>query len=171
MTIKRVHFAEAPNLEAAFQQALQQQLPRMNVTFSLDQLMTSLDVAAKEKVAAAELTVTPPKIIISPVPATLVVIDGQPQLQPTPDQPSVMRVVNTPFIILMDMASKQYFLKAGDFWYVAGNVTGPWANVGAIPASIAAEGASLAAPPPAGAGPQHDRAPSPADQSRPDHRV
>ena len=54
----------------------------MNVTFSLDELLASLEVVEKEKVAAEQLQTTPPKIIVTNVPATLVMIDGEPKLQP-----------------------------------------------------------------------------------------
>ncbi len=152
LSVQRVRFPEMPDSQQSdFARTLERQIPRMNVAFGLDQLMTNLDVAAKESVAAQQLQSAPPRIIFTPTPATLVVIDGQPRLQPTTDQPELMRVVNTPFIILLDLNSKQYFLKAGPFWYAANDVTGPWNNVGAIPAKVLAEGNTLAAPTPGAA--------------------
>jgi hypothetical protein len=148
LTVRRTRFAQETDQQNQLSQVLQQQLPQMHITFSLDQLMSSLDITEKEKAAAQQLEVTPPKIIFTPAPATLVVLDGQPQLQPSPNQPGLMRVVNTPFIILLDETAKRYYLKAGDFWYVAGDVMGPWTNVGSIPANVLAEGRALTTPPP-----------------------
>ncbi|HZK82473.1 MAG TPA: hypothetical protein VFC46_15430 [Humisphaera sp.] len=149
LTVRRTRFPDSTEEQQnQFSQILQQQLPQMHVTFSLDQLMSSLDLAQKEKSAAQDLASTPPKIIFVPAPATLVLIDGQPQLQPTADQPGLSRVLNTPFIILFDQNSRRYYLKAGDFWYVANDVMGPWTNVGSIPGNVLAEGNTLTAPPP-----------------------
>ncbi len=50
-----------------------------------------------------------------PCPATLVSIDGQPKLQMV-DQSPLMRVVNTPFLILFEPETKRYFLKVGPAW-------------------------------------------------------
>ena len=161
--VHRTRFADvSDDQQAQFSQALQQQMPRMNITFALDQLMTSLAVAEKEKAAAADLEVTPPKILFSTTPATLVVLDGAPRLQPLPDGPGLMRVVNTPFIVLFDSPSRHYFLKAGVFWYSAGDIGGPWTNVGAIPAGVLAAGTRLSAPPPGSVAP-----PAPDPQSQP----
>lgn len=145
--IRRVKFPDTSDQQQQqFAQILENEIPRLNVTFSLDQLMTSLDVAQQEKSAVAQLQTTPPRIIFTTTPSTLVLIDGQPQLQPV-ETPRVMRVVNTPFIVLMDMDSKRYFLKAGEIWFTASAVPGPWARVAAVPPSIADAGSKLTGPP------------------------
>src|SRR6185437_3342198 len=110
LTVRRVKFPDVNDAqEQQLAQVLQQQIPGLNVTFPLDQLLTSLDVSAKEKAATQEMQNTPPRIIYSPVPATLVLIDGQAQIQPVEGQPGLLRVVNTPFIILLDQNTRQYY--------------------------------------------------------------
>ena len=147
MDIKRVHFPNTTDdQQKQFADILRQQIPLMKVTFPLDQLMTSLDVAQKEKVAAEELQTTPPKIIFTATPAVLVSIDGDPQLQQT-DQPRVMRVVNTPFILLFDESSRQDFLKTGDTWMSAPEVTGPYTVAPSVPPDVIAAASKLVAPP------------------------
>src|SRR2546423_11819989 len=121
--------------------------------------MTSLDGAEREKEAVEQIQTTPPKITLSNVPATLVLIDGDPRLQPVEDQPRVMRIGNTPFVLLFDMDAKRYYLKAGDPWMTAPEVTADWQPVqGAPPRAIAAAGDKLATPPD-----PDDAAPPPAD--------
>ena len=146
MKVSKVVFPTSdPNQQAQLTQVVQTQLPQLNVTFSLDQLMTGLDQAQKEKIESQQLSTAPPKIIFSPHPATLVTLDGEPKLQPVTvnDQPNgVLRVVNTPFIILLD-PSKQYFLKAGNTWLVAPDVKGPWANAQSVPAIVTASAATM----------------------------
>ena len=133
----------SPDQEAQFAAVLKGQLPQMNVTFSLDQLEASLGLVQKARAESQQLDNAPPKIVFAPVPTTLVVLDGEPKLQPVEDVPGVLRVVNTPFIMLLDGGSKQYFLKAGENWLAAPAVTGPWQPVGSIPGPVATEGAKL----------------------------
>jgi hypothetical protein len=147
LNVRRVRFPDSQDQQQQqLAQVLQHELPRLNVTFALDELMTSLDVAEKEKSATAQLQTTPPKIIFTTTPATLITIDGPPKLQQA-QQPGVMRVVNTPFILLLDMPTKRYYLKAGDTWMTAADVTGPWANAATVPQTVAAEAQQLAPPP------------------------
>jgi hypothetical protein len=135
--------------EQQFVQAIKDQVPRLDVTFSLDQLMTSLDLARKEQVEAQQLETKPPKIIFSTVPATLVTIDGTPKLQPTDASggANVMRVVNTPFVILLDPDSRRYFLKAGGAWVSASDVMGPWEDAANVPPTVEEAAAKLSQSP------------------------
>jgi hypothetical protein len=157
ITIKQVKLPDAAaDQETKFGQVLQQQIPAMNLMLSLDQLEATLGVVQKEKQEAQQMDNTPPKIVFTTTPTTLVLLDGPPKLQESQTQ-GVMSVVNTPFILLLDMSSKRYFLKAGDTWMVAPFVTGPWASASAdLPAGIAVAGTKLSAqsPPANGATPQ-----------------
>src|SRR5256885_8147086 len=119
-----------------FTQAIKDQVSKLNVTVSLDQLMTSLDVTQKETAATEQLRTDPPKIIFSNVPATLVTINGPPKLQQV-DQSPLMHVVNTPFLILFDPSSKRYFLKAGAGWVTSPDATGPYEDAPDVPAIVA----------------------------------
>ena len=153
VTIKQVKLPNsAADQEAKFGQVVMQQVPAMNLMLSLDQLESTLGVVQTEKQATQQFDNTPPKIVFTATPTTLVLLDGPPKLQDTQTQ-GVMSVVNTPFILLLDMSSKRYFLKAGDTWMVAPDVTGPWAPAGSdVPAGVADAGTKLTAQnPPANA--------------------
>src|SRR5262249_16046396 len=54
----------------------------------------------------------PPRIIMSTVPSLLVRIDGVPSLRQIQGSP-LLRVINTPALILLDPSSGQYYLCAG----------------------------------------------------------
>jgi hypothetical protein len=145
--VKRVRFPDSDDgQQSQFAQVIEREFPRMNVTFSLDELLASLEVVEKEKVNAEQLQTAPPRIIVTNISSTLVVIDGDPKLQPV-EQTRVMRVVNTPFILLLDMDSKRYFIKAGDAWFSATDVKGQWTPASNIPAAVADTAAKLAPPP------------------------
>jgi hypothetical protein len=124
--IPQAKFPNGPSdLEKKTIQVLKSEIPKMNITFSLDRLLVTLEDAEKEHVAAENLKMDPPKIVFTTVPSVLVTIDGAPQLRPLPDT-KVMSVVNTPFIILFDPEVKTYYLKGGDQWFAAEDVSGPW---------------------------------------------
>ncbi|HSZ57497.1 MAG TPA: hypothetical protein VK797_17665 [Tepidisphaeraceae bacterium] len=146
--IKRIRFPDTTDdQQKQFEQILQQQIPQMHITFSLDELLTSLDVTQKEQVAVAQLQTTPPRILFTTVPATLVTIDGQPQLQAV-EQLRVMRVMNSPFIILFDMDSRHYFARAGDIWFTASDIGGQWGQAGAVPQPVMDAASRLTGPAP-----------------------
>ena len=126
---------------------IQQQIPGMNIVLSLDQLENTLGVAQKIKEESQQLQNTPPKIILAQAPTTLVVLNGPPKMQES-GIAGVMTVVNTPFIMLMDLGSKTYYLKAGEVWETATDVTGTWSPVtGTLPAGVSEAGAKLSAAP------------------------
>jgi len=95
------------------------------MTFPLDELLTQLEIATREKTSADEMKNDPPKIIVSDVPAILVLYDGPPKSMSVENSP-LMRVVNTPFLVLFDPASKLYYLDSGRSWYSAPDPLGPW---------------------------------------------
>jgi len=108
-----------------------------DLTMSLDQLLSAVEMAEKEKAAAEKLDNTPPKILVSKVPAVLVTIDGEPKLKKI-EKTDLLQVLNTPFFMAMDPASKSYYLKAGQYWMKADQVAGPWKLTDSAPAAAIA---------------------------------
>lgn len=104
---------------------------------SLDRLLAALQLVEKEQAAAEALNNHPPKILFVKYPAVLVTLDGKPELRPVPNT-KLMRVVNTPFLIVLDAETKAYYLKGGAEWYKAAEVMGPWETIGQPPAAVAA---------------------------------
>lgn len=153
MEVARVRF---PGASAAQEERLagilKDRLPTAPLAFPLDNLLAGIALAEREEAATAALSTAPPKIIFSSVPAVLVVLDGQPRLRPV-ENGRLMRVVNTPFTILLDPDTKAYYLRGGDRWYTAADIAGPWAEsvhapeaiVAAVPGTAASAGS--AAPP------------------------
>jgi hypothetical protein len=118
----------------------------MEVTFPLDQLMASLDTAEQEHTEAAHIETSPPHILFSTTPATLISVNGPPRLQAVAGRPDVLRVANTPFILLFDSAGQRYYLKAGARWVTALDLSGPWLDTTNVPPAIGAAGEELATP-------------------------
>ncbi len=156
MEIPRVKFLDASaDQEGKLAGTLKNRLPSADLTFSLDHLLAGIALAEKEEIAENSIATAPPKIIFSTTPAVLVVLDGKPELRPV-EKTKLMRVVNTPFTILLDPDTKAYYLKGGDRWYTATDIMGSWAVSANVPAAVAA-----AVPSESGADTAGETAPTP----------
>lgn len=129
-----------------FARKISGRLSTIEVTFPLDQLMTSLDTARHQQIESEQIQTAPPHILFSTTPATLISVNGTPRLQPVAGDAGVSRVINTPFILLLDDATHRYYLKAGPRWVSAPDLSGPWTDTTSVPSAIAAAGADLGTP-------------------------
>jgi hypothetical protein len=126
-----------PEQEKEFGDVVANYLTRMQATFPLEVLTTSLAVAEREKMNANNLRNDPPKFIFATSPTVLVTIDGEPQLRPL-ENSTVMRVVNTPFALFFDRDSKNYYLRTGNDWMSASDLSGAWKIDQDTPAGVKA---------------------------------
>ena len=124
--VENVRFPEATTeQEDNFKRLVESEIPKWQLSMSLDRLLASLEMAEKEKIASDNLKMDPPAITFVTYPAVLISIDGAPELRAVEDS-SMMRVVNTPFTILQEPGSKTYYLYDGVDWRKAADVKGPW---------------------------------------------
>ncbi len=105
---------------------------KWDLTFSLDRLLAEVDRMAEQRRSAKALKVTPPVIVHASTPTVLVSIDGPARMVKAGDT-GLMRVVNTPFMLLLDPRTKRYLLKAGTRWMHARAVEGPWSETHGVP--------------------------------------
>jgi hypothetical protein len=113
---------------------LEAQIPSMGIEFSLDQVLSSLDMNQEEKKLSKNLNNTPPKVYYADKPSILVVIDGQPKLQRNTDW-NVDVVVNTPFTIVKNNDGN-FYLYGGKHWYAAASAAGPFTYTENVPPSF-----------------------------------
>lgn len=136
--VPQVRFPDAT--EAQEQQLagiLVEELSGRALTFSLDRLLTSLDVAEHERQRADDFNNDPPNIEIADYPAILVTIDGEPRLRDIEAHPGLQNVVNSAFMIIR--SSSSYYLYAGSRqWYAATGVMGPWQFTQNVPSEVQA---------------------------------
>jgi hypothetical protein len=130
--VKRIKFPNGQDEQTSkISATLEDQMPRLELTFSLDLLLESLETAQKQKESARELEVTPPRIIVVNHPAVLVLIDGDPVLEAV-EGTSLKRVTNTPYFIVQ-VGSGRFYLRGGATWYSAALVAGPWTKTDVPP--------------------------------------
>ena len=79
---------------------------------------------------------TPPRVLVSQVPAILVPVDGAPVLVDVKGAPGWQRVVNTRALILKSPSGPQYFLRVYDGWMMAAALDGRWEQPFLPPAGI-----------------------------------
>jgi hypothetical protein len=125
LNITRSSFPSAPANAAAWQAALQEnEKGKTTKAISLDRLQADLGiVTAKKATASVPLNNAPPQIIVSNVPAVLVLVDGAPVFKPLTAS-SLKRMINTSAIVLQDDSS--LYLHLFDGWMKASTIAGPW---------------------------------------------
>lgn len=136
ITVTDVRFPRATAAQSkTLSEGIRAAFPKLDLTMSLDRLMASLE-AADDPDASSALRMDPPKIIYVNYPAVLVILDGDPILQPVADS-SLMQVVNTPFFIVQDASSSKYYLYGDGYWYSTRDIlAGPWTSGVQPPAQV-----------------------------------
>lgn len=122
------------NATSSLKSALETNLPQTAGDLSLDELLASLDQNQDQKKLSKDLNTTAPRIIYSDRPSLLVMIDGQPKLEPNKDW-GLDVVVNTPFTIVKNRDGA-FYLYGGKHWYSAQSPTGPYSPAGSIPSNL-----------------------------------
>ena len=105
-----------------------------SIPIALDRFLAALEVIEQEQTGDQGLKNDPPKIIFVSHPTVLVPLNGDPKLLPIPKS-SLMRVANTPFLMLYDPPAKTYYLKGGEDWLAAADLNGPWKDLDTNPGS------------------------------------
>jgi hypothetical protein len=130
-----------PGLEDSLQiesvkNKLEAALESMDIVMSLDRLIASLDEADLKSGATEVLNNTPPDIYYKNEPTVLITIDGEP-IWKDMNESGLKAVVNSPFFIVQDTKSKQYFINGGDFWYTSSEaVSSGWTYTEKVPSNV-----------------------------------
>ena len=131
-TVTRVTFPAAPDQESKLTSLLQEKLPGVIKTVSLDRLEAEVDLD-NEAVNPVAVKNEPPKIMIATKPSLLVLIDGTLELRDVPDT-KVQRVINTRSTLLYH--NTLYYLHVEGSWLQAPKLEGPWSPAQPLPEEI-----------------------------------
>jgi hypothetical protein len=138
VSVTRTRFPERDEEKAEkLKTLLETEMPKWAMVISMDRLLTSLDIREQQIRAASQISTEAPDIIFMAEPAVLITLDGEARLKKEGDD--LMRVVNTPFTLLLDTKSKTYYLNAdATSWYTANDISGEWNVAGSVPKHVAA---------------------------------
>ena len=138
LTVSRADFPTVPDGGAGYLAALQRSFSAAPLTIALDRLQAELEVEQAESPGGVvAVRNDPPRIIVSEGPALLVRIDGQPALRAVPGS-TLLRVINTRILLLLDRSAGRYYLWLRNQWLAAPTLDGPWAAAIDPPASLEA---------------------------------
>lgn len=134
--IERARFPDATEQEVKDLTALiERAAPTWDLNLSLTELRAGLE--AEGGTADPGFRNDPPRIIYRDRPAILVTLDGEPKLQAIKDT-NYQRVINTPFPVVFDPATRQYWLFGSEIWFTTRDLTrGPWSPRDSAPEGIA----------------------------------
>jgi hypothetical protein len=125
IAIKDANFPSPPSMQPALLKAVRDSVSSWPQTVSLDRLLADLATTqAGAKTESLRLKNDPPKIILSKVPAVLILIDGEPVYRAV-EVTRYTRVVNTPALLLYSSAGR-FYLDGGRWWMTASALKGPW---------------------------------------------
>jgi len=130
-----------PGLEDSLQveavkRKIESVLESMDIVMSLDRLITSLDAAGVNSNSVSGLNNSPPDIYYKKEPTVLISIDGDP-IWKEMGQNGVKVVVNSPFFIVQDTKTKQYYINGGDFWYTSADALSEgWKSTEKVPSNV-----------------------------------
>jgi hypothetical protein len=104
---------------------LEREISDLETTLDYDNFVAGLTALDQEKASVEGLNNDPPTILFETEPAILVVCDGEPELRQM-GSTGLMRVVNTPFFIVLDPGTRSYWLNGGTYWFSATDIKGQW---------------------------------------------
>ena len=134
--VPQVRFPDATHeQEKELSDILVEKLSGRSLTFSLDRLLASLDLAEHERLEAEGFDNDPPKIVFVNYPAILVTIDGQPQLRYIEGHSGLKHVVNSAFMIVVAGPNNYLYAESGQ-WYASTKIMGPWKFTQSVPTQV-----------------------------------
>ncbi len=140
VTITNVRFPNQDSIPedkiGQFKSLLETEIPKWEISGSLSDLTATLKANSAIIKQAQNFDNTPPEIIFMDKPGVLLLFDGNPVFKPV-ENTDVQKAINTPYFVVQDNKSKQYFLYGGDFWFTSADVVNaPWRNIKEPPDDI-----------------------------------
>jgi hypothetical protein len=124
ITVSRASFPTATDRAGSYLDAVRQNLATLTWKVAAERLRADLAIDhAAQQAQSQPLRNDPPRIVYTQSPTILVPIDGQPVLREMMGL-SLMRVLNTRALILVDKVTGRYFLAVAGRWLEAPSLNG-----------------------------------------------
>lgn len=129
ITVTDASFPSATADEKSYVDSAKQALANWNFNIELDRLLADMAITqTEEKAPQDSFKATPPKIYVRKNPAVLILIDGDPVMKKVGDT-GLMRVINSPAVIVFDATAGNYYLQGDAYWMIATKLSGPWTKL------------------------------------------
>lgn len=143
--LTRTDFPALSEKSKEYEEFLRSKLPGKTWVISLDRLEAALDAADSDHpVQGYALKNDPPRIFYSNVPALLVLIDGDPVMQPMAGT-KLQRVINTRVLVVFDAKANKYYLRLMEGWLEAPALNAGWTVTKKISGDLKKAGQAAAA--------------------------
>ena len=138
LQIIRVNFPKASGDGTNYRKMIAGSMVKWPQSIALDRLQAdlALNQATMKTERIAGVKNDPPRIFFSTTPAVLVLIDGTPVPRAIPGT-TLMRIINTRALLLLDTSSGRYYLYVSDHWEESQSIGGPWKPAVNPPESLA----------------------------------
>ena len=135
VVVKKIIFPAAGTKEQTYITSTTEVLQQWNISMGLDRLLADIAITQNEEPSGDALSNAPPRLFVRDHPAALILLDGDPIMQRVPGS-KMMRVINTPAMIVLDPDSNRYFLRGDGYWMSANSLAGEWSKAASPPASL-----------------------------------
>jgi hypothetical protein len=137
LDITRARIPGREAMEWPLTRAVRKELLGRPMVLPLDTVLIQCGRSEQERATERLLQNTPPKIVYRSHPAIQVQYDGKPVMRQVGGS-GLMRVINTPFLVVLDPGTKTYYLKGAGRWFGAPDALGPFQESVKAPAAIRA---------------------------------
>ncbi|WP_343847746.1 hypothetical protein [Algoriphagus jejuensis] len=115
---------------------LETEIPLWGIESTIDEINATIEIEQQINMSEG-LNNEAPEIFYAEEPTLLLLFDGEPKTQQDKDL-KMDRVINTPFLIIQATENKNYYLYAGQGWYVSSSVKEGYELTSKLPKSITA---------------------------------
>lgn len=135
--VARLNFPNQDDEKATtFSNIVEKEMTNIHLQISMESLLATLGTAEKQQVNTQKINTDPPHIIFEKQPAVLISLDGEPRMKPV-ENSDLMRIINTPFTILLKQKENTYYLFADKgTWYKTQDIKGKWEITTKVPSEI-----------------------------------
>ncbi len=138
LDVTKVRLPDITPTEASrYEQLIEGEAASWDLSGSLEELQAGLTAAERERASVADLRNAPPRILFASQRSILIAYDGPPALEPIQGS-GLERVSNTPYAVVFDPSSHNYYLNGANLWYWAKDPLGPWSSTSNPPAAVRA---------------------------------
>lgn len=111
---------------------IEKEVPKWEMEMSLDEILAGMDLEDNQLTEDEKLNNDAPEIIFKTAPTALIYIDGEPSFKKI-EKSNYEYVVNTPFFIVKDTKTGNYYLRGGEFWYISQSLNDNWKITSNVP--------------------------------------